>query len=250
MNIDVCIPTRRGVDPSLIETLKDETEGSILISKIEGLVPARIDLIQRVKTEFFLFLDDDIIYPKGLLKLLYGYMLHGSKVYIKKYDLTLPTLPIGAVQGSISTYGLGDKWDSALNKTSLDIPIINADRLFGSNMLIKTSLVKDWKPNLNLSGCEDWDLTRHIRSKKHLCLTVPSKILHKRSWVKTKKNALWFGKSFPNMFKIFPLSYFLKLFGVICKSMILFPFNFRLHYYTIYQNLHIVYGMLLNFFKR
>jgi len=250
LNIDVCIPTLRGISPSLIETLKNETSGSIHISMVKPLSYARTELIKKVKTPFFLFLDDDIVYPKGLLEKLFNYMIHGNYLYIKKHDFTLPSRIVGAVQGSVSSYGLGDKWDKALTKYSLKIPKYNADRLFGSNMLIRTSLVLDWNPPLNLSGCEDWDLTRHIRNKNYSCITIPSNVLHKLSWAKTKKNALWFGKAFPNMYKKFPLSYFLKLFFGIGKSILKFPFNFRLSLYTIYQNFFIINGMLKNWFLK
>ncbi|MBA7493358.1 hypothetical protein ES702_03916 [subsurface metagenome] len=230
LNIDVCIPTLRGIPPSLIATLRNETSGSIHISMVKPLSYARIELIKKVKTALFLFLDDDILYPKGHLKLLTSYFNED----------------VGAVQGSLISYGLGEKWDIALQKNTLKTIKSDADRLFGSNMLIRLSLVEDWNPPLNLSGCEDWDLTNHIRTKGYDCLLIPSKIKHKTSWFKTFKNALWFGNAYPNLFKKFPLSYFLKLFLVIGKSIIIFPFNPRLSIFIIYQNIFIICGMLKN----
>lgn len=249
LNIDICIPTLTGVPSLLLKKLRDETIGDIYISKVKPLTSARIELIKQVKTTFFLFLDDDIIYPEGLLLELYAYMIGGTYYFVKKYKVSFKSLPVGAVQGSVSSIGLGDKWDKALRTNSLKVPKYTSDRLYCSNMLIKTSLVKDWKPDPNLSGCEDWDLTRHIRHKGHSCITVPSKVLHKRSWLKTKKNALWFGRSYPNLFKHFPLVYLLKLGGVFGKNLIRFPFNFRRSFYTMYQNFYIIKGMISNYFE-
>lgn len=230
LNIDICIPSLRGVPEFLLDQLKKETSGAIHISTVTPLTYARMELIKKVKTPLFLFLDDDILYPEDHLLMLYSYFNDNNK--------------IGAVQGFVSSCGLGDKWDDALNNSPLKKTIKNANRLFASNIMIRTCSVKDWNPPRNISGCEDWDLTDHIRNKGYDCLTVPSKIQHKVSWFKMIKNAVWFGNSYPNMFKKFPLSYFLKLFLGIGKSIITFPINSRLSFYTICQNFFIISGML------
>lgn len=227
--IDVCIPSKRGVPKSLLNKVRDDTNGKIHVSRISPLALARMELIKKVNTDIFLFLDDDIEYTKGLIQLLYGYFSKN----------------IGAIQGSISPYGLGEKWDEALNTFKLKAPKYDVQRIMLHNTLIKTSLVKDWNPSPTSSGCEDWHLTLHIRKKGYVCMVVPAGVGHRISWSKTRRNAIWFGRAYVKMVGNFPFKYVLKLFVVIVKHILTLPLHSRLSIYTVYQNLCIIFGMLL-----
>ena len=227
LDIDVCIPTIRGVPDQIIDEVEKEITGKIHISKTKPLVKARVELISKVETNLFLFLDDDIIYKKNLLHDLFAhYSLFSNDGF-----------QVGAVQGSTVPYGLGDKWDHALTKIFVPRFVKYGERLMSSNMLIKTSLVKDWKPVNDISGCEDLSLTLHIQDKGFKCLLVPLQVKHKRSWKKIRSNSEWYVNGFINVvgrnkgFKQLLLSLLASL-----KYLFLFPFNWRLSFYSLYQN--------------
>jgi len=230
LNIDVCIPTLNVVPDQIIDELKKETNGKIHISKTKPLVKARMELISRVETKLFLFLDDDIIYRENLLHDLFAHYSLFSNDGFK----------VGAVQGSTVPHGLGVKWDQALTRIFVPHFVRYGERLMSSNMLIQTSLVKDWSPVKDVSGCEDLSLTLHIQDKGFKCLLVPLNVKHKRSWRKVKDNSDWYVNGFINVvgrnkgFKQLFLSLIASL-----KYLFLFPFNWRLSFYTLYQNFFV-----------
>ena len=174
LDFDVCIPTKRGVSEDLLTSVKKETTGKIYISKSTPLTFARMELIARVETPFFLFLDDDIVYPAGLLQRLYSFF--DEKV--------------GAVQGSTIPSGLGTNFDKALSKGRYDSPTSKITRIMTSNALIRTSTVRDWNPTNDVSGIEDMHLTEHIRNKGFLCIVIPQNVKHFTSWKKARRNGL------------------------------------------------------------
>jgi len=232
LNIDVCIPTVRGVPSQIIDEIKKETMGKIHISTTKPLVKARVELINKVETDLFLFLDDDIIYPPNLL----------SNLYSAMRDLNLPN-NIGAVQGKTIPYGLGEKWDKALSdavKFKGYKVMQYGERLMTSNMLMYTHLVKDWNPQKDVSGCEDLDLTMHIQEKHHSCVLLPIYVKHKRSWDNTYNHSLWYVRGYINVLsKNQGFKQFLKLGLGIGKYILLLPFKFRLSIYTIHHNFYI-----------
>lgn len=245
MNIDVCIPTRRGVDPDIIDLLREDTAGSIHISKRKPLVLARKELIAKVKTDLFLFLDDDVLYTKGLLGRLNEAFTKIRSLYVKKLSLKLPALPTGAVQGSTVSYGLSKKWDRWFYLNRLVITNVILGRCMMSNTLIRTDLVKDWLPATDISGAEDWSLTNHIKAKGYNCYRIPTNTLHKLSWRKVRDNAKWNGSAYRKLKGRFPVMYFLDRFGAIIKYVATLPLHPRLSYYTIYQNYHTLKGVLI-----
>lgn len=244
LNVDVCIPTREGVSDSFISKIQSDTLGSIYVSSKTPLDVARKDLISRVKSDVFLFLDDDIVYRKGLINSLYKYLFYNS-LFMAKYDLILPSdKEVGAVQGSTVPCGLGYRWDQFF----VDRKLVSAKFIFGRlmlhNTLIKTDIVRDWVPPLDCGGSEDWHLTEHIRKKGFACVVAPTNSFHKSSWRKVRGNAVWHGHSYKIMSGTWPLKFILKRIGSIAKYVLMLPVNPRLSYYTIYQNLFVLKGCI------
>ncbi len=59
--VDVCVPTLRPLSTEWEEHLKQRIPvHDVLVSHVKGRGAARQDLIQRVTTEFFVFIDDDV----------------------------------------------------------------------------------------------------------------------------------------------------------------------------------------------
>lgn len=244
MNIDICIPSLRGVDPEILNLLWKETEGEVIVSYRKPLVLARKELIAKVKTDLLFFLDDDVLYTKGLLGKLHKAFLDLKSLYVRKLNLKLPALPIGAVQGSLIPKGLSDRWDEYFFKTKQLRSKVLTRRFMTSNTLLRTDLVKTWDPPLNISGAEDYHLSKHVMNQGYNCISIPTNSYHLSSWRKVKTSAVWGGSAYRRMIGHFPASYFFNHLGAIVKHLFLLPFNPRLSYYTIYQNSHVLKGVL------
>lgn len=234
-DITVCIPTVKSIDKLqlfLDRLFADVKPSQIHISRKTPLYKARISLIQSVKTRYFVFLDDDIIYQKGLIPKLYNYLISTND----------PCLSV--VQGSTKPIGLGKKWDRAFpNRTSISY-VTKGKRFMTSNAILTTDHVKDWKPLLDVSGCEDWDLTNHILSKGYKIAVIPTNTLHKRTFIKIKSNAIWFARGY---LKVFGISHGIRYLGqLLLGALKAFSFlpNHRLTSYTIYQNFFVTQALI------
>lgn len=243
MDVTVCIPTlqsRKDLRSFLTEISQDVPNNKILLSYTKPLTKARVELIDQVTTKYFVFLDDDIVYEKGLIRLLYD-TITNMKCY-----------KIGAVQGSTQPIGFGTKWDTALRNTIKDIQKVSfGKRFMTSNAIIVTESVKDWFPNTNVSGCEDWHLTNFLLNKGYSIYIIPANVKHRSSFTKIKSNAKWFAKGFINIFgPVGTLQYILKLLLGIVKAMIALPNNWRRSMYTIYQNAFVIKNLSIEVIRR
>ena len=108
---------------------------------------ARMRAISRVKTPIFAFVDDDVEISSNWFQELSKHMGSG----------------VGAVQGELLTFGLGAKFDEAVNKT---IPkrieaLKLGDNGMTHNTIIRTDLVRDWKPSReDLGAMEDLEINQ------------------------------------------------------------------------------------------
>jgi len=150
---------------------------NLIIETSTPLALARMRSIQKVKTEWFAFIDDDVEIDENWFETI--------KPYTKKTD-------VGATQGSLLIKGLGDKWDNALNsRTVFQQELKIGERGCTHNTLIRTELVKDWVPPQNLSAWEDYSLTQHILNKGYRWVVIPTKSHHTKSWKNIWKNIFW-----------------------------------------------------------
>lgn len=175
MKIDVCLVTKNNT--TTIKGIEFIPLNNLIIERSKPLALARKRSIDKVSTEFFSFIDDDVKIDKTWFETIIP--------YTEKPE-------IGAIQGNLLIEGLGDKWDSVLNaRTVLPQELKIGERGCTHNTLIKTDLVKDWIPPSNLSAWEDYSITQHILKKGYSWVVIPTKSYHTKSWNKIWKNIFW-----------------------------------------------------------
>lgn len=175
MEIDICLVTKNEV--TTIKGIEYIPYNNLIVETSKPLALARMKAIQKVKTEWFVFIDDDVEIDKTWFEIIIP--------LVKKKD-------IGAVQGSLLIKGLGDKWNKVLNsRTVFPQELKIGERGCTHNTLIRTALVKDWIPSPNLSSWEDYSLTQHILNKGYSWVVIPTKSHHKKTWNKIWKNIFW-----------------------------------------------------------
>jgi len=178
--IDVCLVTKNNVNT--IKGLQYIPLNKLIIERTKPLGLARMRAIQKVSTEWFAFIDDDVlILPKWFESL---------TKFIDK--------DIGAIQGIMRTYGFGEDMDKELFlwelKNNKKIESINiGERGFTHNTLIRTVLVRDWKPSRSdLSAFEDYELTQHVLEKGFKWLIIPNfRALHYKTWRELWTGTVW-----------------------------------------------------------
>lgn len=229
--VDVCLACRTKPSESWLDQLKYIPMNKLIIDTTKPLSIARVRLIQRVSTDWFIFLDDDVKITPSWFSELSRYV----------------SPEVGAVQGIMFYKGLGEKWDKAVNRSIPRIvkELSIGERGFTHNTLIKTCLVQDWKPSRkDLSALEDYEITQHILRQGSKWLIVPVNAYHLIDWEKIRRNVVW---NMVNYKKILPGSGIVKMLikqmGIIIASM-LQPTNLRLKLYMIYKSLFCVYGLL------
>jgi len=149
-----------------INTIKKYSEPIVVYSQ-ENLAKARSIGIDLVDTEYFVFLDDDVELPIGWFNRLTGFIEHR----------------VGAVHEQIIWFGLVGKhskfiparfvkWESATLKRGLVTDLSREGSLkargYTFATIIKTSIVKDWKPSSIICAYEDYLLTRHVLEKGYI----------------------------------------------------------------------------------
>lgn len=177
MKIDVCIVTKNNI--SYINGLEHVPVNNLIIEQSKPLGIARKKAIQKVTTEWFAFLDDDIsLFPFWFESL-------SSQI----------TPELGAISGYLEDFGFNKEVDYELahRLTPLrDYKI--GERWTGTHSgLIRTEAIKDWTPSSpNLSAWEDYDITQHILRKGYKVIKVPKYLgKHKKGWNKTANNIMW-----------------------------------------------------------
>ena len=142
--IDVCVVTISGETPRGLENIPIN---NIIIETSKPLGLARMKAIQKVETSLFAFIDDDVIIGESWFKTVLSYM--GEKV--------------GAVHGNTVNIGLGEWVTKGFEKHNKNKykELKRGERGFTTCTLIKTNLVKDWKPSTDeVSSYEDYEITQ------------------------------------------------------------------------------------------
>lgn len=191
MKIDVCIVTKspENAQSMLSRLRKASFTNSIIIETSTPLGLARMRAIQKVTTEWFVFFDDDIVVPNF------------EKWFIE--IIRYISSNVAAIEGMALDVGLGEKWDHSINKyrlstmhKSVELPNRKWSRGYTHNTLVRTDVVRDWKPSdSKLQAFEDLELTRHIQKKGYVWLQVPIVVFHPKTWSGVIKNAIWHGKT-------------------------------------------------------
>jgi len=178
IKIDVCIVTK-GRASNVPNLRRNVPVNKVIVEGSTPLAFARMRAIQKVETEWFVFIDEDVWLTETWFDAIRSFI--GEDV--------------GAVQGIGYVTGLGEKWDEDLNAYRVSTHIRElrlGERGHTHNTLIRTKLVKDWKPSRkDLSAWEDYEITQHILKKGYKWLVVPAKAYHTKSWRNVWKNAVW-----------------------------------------------------------
>jgi len=235
VRIDVCILTL--TEPkNRLNIMKNVPINNLIIEKSKPLAMARMRAIHEVKTEWFAFVDDDVLLTKTWFKTISSLIEEN----------------VGAIEGDLYEKGLGKKWDKTINgylRTRVLKERRLGDRGLTINTLIRTSLLLDWKPSRDdLSAWEDFEICQHILRKGYKWLVVPVEAYHLKSWKKAWSSEVW---SMQNWKKINPLRAWLREIGL--RSVYAFELMFdwfRLHlpwrvrFYWFYQTVGTIWGLL------
>lgn len=206
--IDVVIMTK---DPNFV--LPDGVGGipvnDVIVETSTPLAKARQRAIAKVTTDWFVFIDDDIILPDDWWEVVYESGWLRSLLW-PRFD------NIGAVQGTAIPYGLGKNYDSAffwhLMGSPAGVELNGNSRMFTHNTLIRTEAVRDWNPPADLSSYEDYHMMRHIQKRGYKVFVVKTETYHLHSWPKLWSMGRW-GTN--GMLRFFPKSQVIKRFAGI-----------------------------------
>jgi len=179
--VDVVVVTK---DPNYV--LPNELGGipvhDVIVETSTPLAKARQRAIRRVTTDWFVFVDDDIILPDDWWVLCSQYMWHD----------------VGAIQGTAIPHGLGKQYDKRFADYFDTLPIdreLNGNsRMFTHNTLIRTEAVRDWNPPADLEAYEDYHMMRHMMDNGYKVYIVATKTYHLYCWNKFWRNARWSAK--------------------------------------------------------
>lgn len=232
--IDVCLVTKNS--SSKLNGLKYLPVNHLIVETSKPLALARMRAIQKVTTEWFAFIDDDVYIGPDWYKQVSMYVRSG----------------VGAVCGRMLQHGLGTSWDKAVNQQIRRIrqvtELCRGERGYTHNTLLRTALVRDWRPSRNdLEAYEDYEITQHILSKGFRWLVVPNvDAWHEKTWQRVWHNAIW---AVEHQAKIFStrkiLCQFLRTVFQIPHILLAPNFNSRVKIYSIYRR----FGRLLGTFK-
>ena len=153
LKIDVCIPTLTPLSPTYIEDIHSKLPvNRLLTSSVKGRGNARQDLINRVETDWFAFIDSDVYLNDDWFQTVRRYI--GEDV--------------GAVEGFwlYSNDKRVEDYYHAMERLRAHLRTnrIEVQRAFTGDTLIRTDAVKDIRiPNVHLY--EDEFIAQHVKNK-------------------------------------------------------------------------------------
>ena len=180
----------------------------VIVETSTPLAKARQRAIARVTTDWFVFLDDDIILPDDWWKRIYE-VGWAYRVFMPRFE------HIGATQGTAIPRGLGFDYDLAFRKHFSNLPAVQElngnSRMYTHNTLIRTEAVRDWNPPDDLEAYEDYHMMLHIMKEKgYRVFVVKTETYHLHSWPKLWSMGRW-GTN--GMLRFFPKSQVIKRFA-------------------------------------
>ena len=235
IKVDVCLVTKNKVSENVLPILNYVPMNNLIVERSKPLGYARMKAIERVKTEWFVFIDDDVYIGKKWFSQLIKHIKNG----------------VGAVQGYPICVGSG-VWDKIFNgrKPKKAFKLKVGQRGKTSNVLIKTSLVKDWKPSFpQLSSWEDYELTQHILKKGYDFVVTPIDAYHLRSMLKVWTSMVWSMRGLKKVFVLSPKNIGKKIMyhlfgGCVHVMKMFFKGDVNEGFYWFYVNLAKVKGLL------
>ena len=245
MKIDVVVVTKNTLPDWWMEkNLARLPVNKLIIERSKPLALARMRGIQKVTTEWFAFIDDDVLLGKNWWNMI--------KRHIAK--------DVGAIDGRDYFVNYKPNLNKVINnyrKHVGDTEIQLGGRGCTVCTLMRTDVVKDWKPSRDdLSAFEDYELTQHVIKKGYRWLDVDSDALH-LSWTLTHipKQVHWV---IIGIFKL-QLSPCRMMLGMIRNTIVVLlrgcspiqndAHNIRLSMYKCYYNFWIILSLFYEGFK-
>ena len=148
---------------------------NVLITENIGLAYARKLGIREVVTDWFVFVDADVVLSNTWMKEMHEWLLHNNDQLL------------GALYGYL--YRNEEQKEYLLKHSTVKN---QKARMFTHNTIVKTILVSDWEPDEDVNAYEDYLLTQHIINKNYQCLNVPV-VSHHDHRGSIWKEAMWGG---------------------------------------------------------
>lgn len=249
MKIDICCVTKNKLPEYWQKNLERLPINNLIEERSKPLGMARAKAIQKVETDWFLFLDDDV--------------LVGPKYWEKVKPF------INNKIGSISVVEQMCNYKPSLcnlinnsRKNISDLFLQPGDRGTTVCTLMKTSIMKDWAPSRpDISAWEDYELTQHVLKKKYRWLQIQAPVLHP-SWNLSRipKQELWNAhgvKKVNPIGKFYPPKYMLRLcayFPIMTQKNLIYSIStshkpkhgVKLTIFNSWRNLWIITGLLIS----
>jgi glycosyltransferase involved in cell wall biosynthesis len=235
IDLDVCVVTKEGFLPKGLEFVPANT---IVIETSRPLAMARMRAIKKVQAEWFAFIDDDVEIKEGWFQHLWKFVEDD----------------IGAIAGCMDEYGLGERWDrvkSEFRRKKSKIRFLKKEeRGWTHNTLIRTKVVKDWKPSReDLEAFEDYELTQHIINKGYKWLSVPSFDFarHRKTWKSIWEKGKWTSNNFAKIkSRRSRLKRAVECLGYAGKTFLFSTYGWRLRIVLSYEALAYFNGLIRN----
>ncbi|MDH5687533.1 MAG: glycosyltransferase [Candidatus Bathyarchaeota archaeon] len=231
--IDVCFVTKNS--GSKLSGLEYLPVNHLIVETSKPLALARMRAIQKVTTEWFAFIDDDVRI--------------GPDWYKQVSTRVMPR--VGAVCGRMTERGLGVSWDKAVNEQTGRIRQVTelrrGERGYTHNTLLRTALVRDWMPSRDdLEAYEDYEIAQHVLSKGFRWLVVPDvNAWHEKTWMRVWHNVIW---GVEHQAKITStrriLRQFLRTLFQIPHVLLAPNLNLRVKVYSIFRKLALLWGTI------
>jgi glycosyltransferase involved in cell wall biosynthesis len=142
-----------------------------LLTEDIGLGYARVIGIAAVETEYFVFVDGDVVLKKNWIEDMWKYMADD----------------IGGIQGILVRNKIEKEHLSKYNLLE-DVTV----RLFTHNTIIRTDVARTWRVDRRVNAFEDYLLTQYICGQGYKCIAVPVISLHDHRG-SDFKSAIWGG---------------------------------------------------------
>jgi len=204
-----------------IDVVKKHFETVVVYLSGENLARNRMIGIGLVDTEYFVFMDDDLELPKGWFERVTSHIdnrvgaIHEGVIWAGRE----------CMDNSLLNRLISDKWMQAslsFTQHRMVIMDITLDNILesigfaqGGHTIVKTDVVRDWKPSSHISAAEDILMMKHIVKKgyvwrilehhtvKHYSPRNLSQHLNKQRWHIAGLRAAGFGRPSSQMLSNF-----------------------------------------------
>jgi glycosyltransferase involved in cell wall biosynthesis len=228
--IDVCVVTKDGILPKGLEFVPIN---NIIVENSSPIGLARKRAIDKVTTDWFAFIDDDV----EITQEWYGI----CSLFIKE--------GVGAVFGTDYYRGLGIFDKVIYNGSLIPKEITYKGRLNTNNVLIRTDILKDWYPDETLKCYEDLVIGKHILDKGYKIILTPALCYHRKDWSTVKRSGLWAGREYIKTYGSKSVPRFI-IRKILEPLRYLMDRGILVSIFTTYSNFWLISGIIMSRFEK